>query len=414
MRLLALLIASIAFLSAGCSLGPRAVEATHGRYSEAVLKVDEEQLLRNIVRLRYSESPRSIDVTNIAAQYEMTYGAGFSSFFSTESVSGALLSAGSFLPNISWNSSNRPTVSYRPDDDGTAMRRLLSPITSDKMLYFIQSGWPLSYVLRLWVDQINGIPNGVRASGPNYNQTFDSERFSRAVELLRSANNEQLMITRYEDRHIEIGGGLEKDAITSTALVEAAKNGLEFAPRSDGKLWGLVRRERRLVLETVKGSEQHPALLELANVLNIKPGQRQYEIIAVSGGLIDPALHPTEASSVLRINTNSPIQVYYYLSKGVEVPCEHVAAGLIPESTLTDTSRHLTDGLFRVQYSCDKHRPPDAYVAIRYRGYWYYIKDSDLESKSTFVLMLQMWRLDLQRDLPGRGGEPALTLPVGR
>ena len=49
----------------------------------------------------------------------------------------------------------------------------------------------------------------------------------------------------------------------------------------------------------------------------------------------------------------------------------------------------MTDGLFTV-HACRGHKPPPtAYVAVKYRGYWYYIDDRDQESKATFALVLQ-------------------------
>ena len=44
-----------AVLSSGCAFGPRALEQSHGRYNQAVKEVEDEQLLLNMVRLRYNE-----------------------------------------------------------------------------------------------------------------------------------------------------------------------------------------------------------------------------------------------------------------------------------------------------------------------------------------------------------------------
>jgi hypothetical protein len=74
--------------------------------------------------------------------------------------------------------------------------------------------------------------------------------------------------------------------------------------------------------------------------------------------------------------------------------------------------RAVTDGLFTV-HSCPGHKPPpDAYVAVKYRGYWYYIDDRDQPTKMTFSLILQLSRLDfgLEEGVSG----PFLTLPIGR
>ena len=48
---------------AGCSFGPRALENTRLRYNEAVKTTTEEQLLLNIVRLRYTDNPSSLAVS---------------------------------------------------------------------------------------------------------------------------------------------------------------------------------------------------------------------------------------------------------------------------------------------------------------------------------------------------------------
>jgi len=54
--------------------------------------------------------------------------------------------------------------------------------------------------------------------------------------------------------------------------------------------------------------------------------------------------------------------------------------------------------------------PQDAAVRVRYRGHWYFIDDADLESKSTFALLIQL--LSLQSGATA-GGAPVLTLPIG-
>jgi hypothetical protein len=107
--------------------------------------------------------------------------------------------------------------------------------------------------------------------------------------------------------------------------------------------------------------------------------------------------------------------VYFYLANGVEVPAEHLEAGLVrppvgPDGRLFD-GRAVTDGLFTV-HACREHKPPPtAFVAVKYRDYWYYIDDRDQESKATLALVLSLSRLDFARQPPGG---PFLTLPVGR
>jgi hypothetical protein len=102
--------------------------------------------------------------------------------------------------------------------------------------------------------------------------------------------------------------------------------------------------------------------------------------------------------------------VYRYLANGVEVPPEHVTAGLVCPPEDAD-GREATGGLFAVHATAGHKPPANAYVAVRYRGYWYYLDDHDAPSKETFALVLQLSRLDFRRP---PGGGPLLTLPAGR
>ena len=91
-------VAALAAVLPGCAFGPRAIEKTHGRYAASVQRVEEEQFLKNIVRLRYTEAPRNLEVAAIATQYEMSAGAEARPFFSTEATGDMFRSFRSVLP----------------------------------------------------------------------------------------------------------------------------------------------------------------------------------------------------------------------------------------------------------------------------------------------------------------------------
>ena len=72
--LLSGLAALAACLAAGGCLGPAAVRSTRMRYNEVVRSTNDEQLLMNLVRLRYADSPVFIDLPNITSQFELSAG----------------------------------------------------------------------------------------------------------------------------------------------------------------------------------------------------------------------------------------------------------------------------------------------------------------------------------------------------
>src|SRR5207253_10107228 len=61
-------VLGLALWAGGCSFGPRALHHDRLRYNEAVKTGTEEQLLLNIVRLRYTDTPSSLAVTSLADQ----------------------------------------------------------------------------------------------------------------------------------------------------------------------------------------------------------------------------------------------------------------------------------------------------------------------------------------------------------
>src|SRR5690348_9006728 len=73
-RLIVLLAAAAG--ASGC-VGPNAVRSTRIRYNEVVRDTNDQQLLLNIVRLRYADSPVFIDLPNITSQFEVAGGGSY-------------------------------------------------------------------------------------------------------------------------------------------------------------------------------------------------------------------------------------------------------------------------------------------------------------------------------------------------
>jgi hypothetical protein len=411
------LVCGLTLTGGGCAFGPRALEKTHGKYNEAVRCVEEEELLRNIVHLRYNETPLNLNVNSIAAQYELSGQAEARPFFAAPNPSShdIFRSFVAVLPDVLVSGSNRPTITFDPADNGEAVRQFLTPISLDTMTFLTQTGWPVSTFLRLWVERVNGVPNAITASGPPRDAPADFARFLRLAELFQAAQDRELAGVHSEERLTEVGGPFAADAVTAAAAVEAAKNGLQYRPGADGKSWVLVRHERQLVLEVSPGAENSPEMAEIAALLNLVPGQRRYEIVVAARGLPDPARFPTPPSAEVRIVPRSTARVLFYLANGVEVPPEHLRCGLVRPAVDADGNvidGELTRGLFEVHLARGCKAPRTAYVAVHYRGYWYYIDDRDVQSKATLSLMLGMSRLDFARQRLSAG--PVLTLPAGR
>ncbi|MBY0231256.1 MAG: hypothetical protein K2W96_18395, partial [Gemmataceae bacterium] len=153
-----------------------------------------------------------------------------------------------------------------------------------------------------------------------------------------------------------------------------------------------------------------PDWLEFCAAFKVKPGEKRYEI-EVTMLTPSPAEYPAEGVKVIDLETRSLLQVLFFVSHGVEVPPEHLAAGAA-RTTLDGSAfdyRRVLGGLFKVRSSCCRKRPENTAVAVRYRDCWYWIDERDHDTRATFALLLCLSRLEVGTK---GGGAPVLTLPV--
>jgi hypothetical protein len=398
----------------GCSFGPKALQSTHGRYNQAVLQVNDEQQLLNLVRLRYGDNVARLDVASIAAQYELETRAEAQPFFSAQAARNdgfpVYDTFTSILPFAGVSSTNRPTISLNPLDDPESIRPLFVPNTLDGIIFLSETSWPVSTVFRLYVETMNRLPNAVTASGPERGVVPEYQPFLRVMRLLQQLQDAGDLRFLREEKITETGSPLPESAVTATALVEAAKAGYEYRQNAD-RTWVLIKRGRHLVLRIRPDAVGSPEVTELCDLLNLQPGLAEYDVTV--GGPSRSLAH--ERLTHVNLYPRSTAQALFYMSRGVMVPSEHYGCGLVkptvgPDGEMFDWQQVL-GGLFTVHAVKQHKRPKCAYVAVKYRDYWYYIDDRDSDSKVTFTLMTIMTRLDL---LGARKGGPALTLPVGR
>ena len=206
-------------LSAGVWLHVRCgtlLESSVGPYNAAVTRVSEEQLLLNVVRLRYNDNPTRLDVASIAAQYELDASAEARPFFAAPNPAGAVFETfGAILPDLMASGANRPTISLTPLDDPETIRGLFTPATLDGIVFLAETSYPLSTVFQLFVESINGVPNAPSASGPPRGIVPEFREFKRAAEILQQLKDlGDLQFVR-EEKLSEYGSRLSESSVTA-------------------------------------------------------------------------------------------------------------------------------------------------------------------------------------------------------
>jgi hypothetical protein len=342
--------------TAACNTaGPRGLRSGATAYNQAVADTKSEQMLLNLVRMRYRDPTQTLEVSSISSQY----------IFSTSgNASWGLKSPGgdkSYGAGAGIGFSEKPTISFNPLRGEDFVRQVMSPIAPETLALMFHSGWNLDRVWRCVVQGLNGVDNAPNASSPTPARAPVYEEFKQVAELLKVMQKDNL---------VELGAGDSEGSIQLRIADEAADS---------------------------------PAMNEIADILGLTPGRTSYD-------LVPTVLKAPEGK--IGISLRSLSGVFYFLSHGVEAPAEHEEAGLV---TVTRTAeggvfdwRDVTGDLLRIRSSSSQ--PDNAAVRVKYRGYWFYIADNDLNSKSTFSMLGQLSALQAG-GVPSSG--PVITLPLG-
>ncbi|HKC44279.1 MAG TPA: hypothetical protein VKC64_10655, partial [Burkholderiales bacterium] len=191
MRLLA--YALVATLAPGCTSLPRDLEKVRLGYNDVVKISSEQQLLLNIVRLRYADSPSSLAVSAIAAQYELAKSLAIVPFFAVGGDANPRSFVG-ILPGAQIGSADRSTVTLTPLDDQEFTRRLFTPLPVEGILYLAKTTWQIQMVFRLYLENLNWVSNAQSASGPTPSQPPVFADFLRGMFALQLLQDRSLIV----------------------------------------------------------------------------------------------------------------------------------------------------------------------------------------------------------------------------
>ena len=164
-------------LLTGCgSIGPGTVNRDRFDYTRAIAESWKTQMLVNIVKLRYNDTPVFLDVPSVISQYaiqgKIDLGAGWNT---------ALGGGDTQTLGVEGLYAERPTITYAPLSGEKFTKSLLTPIPPASLVFLIQSGWPVKTMFELCVKSVNDLDN--RSTSPAFARSLDPE-FQRLVERM--------------------------------------------------------------------------------------------------------------------------------------------------------------------------------------------------------------------------------------
>jgi hypothetical protein len=350
---------SLSVLLSGCqSFGPDTLKGVHPLYNNAVNGSLNDQFVQNLVRLHYHDPILFLDVSTIASSARLDISGGLNQ------SQAALASATSDILKFSAGADyyELPTITFSPLQGEAFVRSLLSPIPLASVFDLTGSGWSAKRVFGLCVERINDLDNAPSASGPMPDfGPRESGKFIRLVDLLDQVRHAHLLMVRTDEQGKQVFLEMRDDVSYSREIAE------------------------------------------IKELLGLDPKKNSFRLVP------NTIVHNPE---VIAITTRSMMSIMFYLSHNVETPVDHHEKGWVGV-THDQNGRHYdwqqtpAGRLFRIRTS--NRYPDDSFVVIPYNDHYFYIPQNDLQSKSTFMLLTQLFRLQAGSAM---SVTPALTIPV--
>lgn len=312
------------FLTGCQSVGPATIRRDQFDYNRAISTSHKEQLLLNMVRLRYGEAPLFLSVASVIAQYsvEGQLAVNAPGYDRPNNVGPAIASGAARF-------SDRPTITYQPLNGAQLASILLAPVPLQAAFSLVQSGWPVDLTLKSTVRTLNGMGAYSGEGGIRWNQDFLS--------------------------------GI--DAIAETNRSGAARVRLE-----GDRIY--------YVLNTDPDPAQRAAIEHLRAALALDPAAEEYELVISAYAGMDRQITLTMASVLDILNV---------LAAQFEVPEEHVAAGWTFSTPVQQSTRHAS---VRVRCGTEEPQTAFVATFDRGHWFWIDEHDYPAKRAFSFLTML--------------------------
>ncbi len=417
-----------ASILAGCQAGPGLYESSFTQYNDAVRKTLDEQMLANLVRMRYFESPIFLQVSSINTSFTVGASVGVSG----TAVSGGNNSTGA---NLGATYSETPTISFSMPESREYYGRLLAPLSAKQVTSLVLGGFDTDLVFRTAIRGINGLKNQSVEFGESTEESVTNARFREMLELIMKLRSEGIVDIELGGKETFWSSPVPMEVTTDIAnviLLAAATFALsndaeivEYGVDQDGQLvrggsglWQTHMFEKNMALRFSPAEKDSADAKRLKELLGLTADRNNFPIVeaelvnAEKGrgimGQSPGALDPSVVWEEIGLRGRSMLEILQVASKEVRVPDKDIERGTAAPNRPQDAPGTEGASDWLVIKSSDS-KPSDSSLKIRYRGSWFYIEDTDLQSRETFAMLTALFAV-VGGTVPG--AHPVLTLPL--
>lgn len=405
LRLIATLLFSVFVLVfGGCAFQTKIIQQRHWQLNETMQATQVEQLLLNVVRLRYDDTPYFLEVSSISTQFAAQANVGANATFPEGGDNVYGVSAGAAY-------SEAPVVTWSMPDSRDFYGRMLAPISADQLTSLAEAGWGLSRVLLVGVKKMNRLRNKEYRVGEGIYTPPSYDELIEALKLMSDLSREGIIDFAYGVKSSMAGGKIPMEKMDPRAIPDGLAYGVQFMTRDDPNVFEPLKISKPLFLRFTVKSDGDPRARRLRELLDLDPSKYSFGIVdtANSGveqlrsesGKPSQVMEEGKKMAEIVVNNRSMMEVLLFASVLVEVP-----EALIYDHAVRSDHAIDVDWL-NVHSSATE--PFDAWVKIRYRGRWFYILGNDLASRTAFGMLDAIFESSVG-NVPG--AKPLLTLPV--
>jgi predicted small lipoprotein YifL len=309
----------------GCGvLGPASVVRDRFNYNSAIGESWKNQMLQNVVKIRYADMPVFLDVSSVVSQYELKGGL----IWRDDSFLAPFVARGSYT--------EKPTISYTPLSGEKFIKSLMTPLPPEIMLHMIEAGWPADFIFRICVQAINGMYN---QSGFQMNSHPADSEFNELLVLLASIQKSGVLTF-----------GIEHHTHSEEII-------LMFREHPDPKMKSEIASVMRL--------------------LRLDPGTRRFTVTA--------GICPEDNNEVT-IQTRSILMILESLAMGVEVPGVHIDNAHSPAEP--DVNNAEIKSLVGIFSGNNRPKDAYAAIRYRGHWFWIDNNDMESKRAFSFIQLI--------------------------
>lgn len=340
-------------------IGPDSVEDGRGQFNTVIAETNDQQLLLNLVKRRYGDNTALLEVNSVSTTLEWKRGGnlGLTLFDGGEDANSLGIGANGAY-------TERPTITYLPVKGPDLIKKNLSPLDPEVLILLSRSGWRLERIMRLTLNNINDLDNAAAASGPTPAFAPDTLDFDKLLSVIEKVGHGQFVLG-----------------------------------------YTIINDQKVLALDVRAEMLERPEMQDITKILKVD--KHSFYVVNVEGNT------DYRSNKEIDISVRSLSGIEFYLSHGVQVPEEHIMQNKVQITKAADGEVFDWDSIFGdlFQIQSSRQEPSEDIAAVKcfWRGYWFYIDDTDIESKNTFMLLNQITALQ-SGDMDKSG--PLLTLPV--